>query len=111
MYPVKQIAPNVSVSGSLQPEDIATMAGQGFRGLINNRPDGEEEGQATNAALEAAAKALGLEYRFIPITGAGLTAEIVAAYGEALKTLPGPILAFCRSGARSTNAWKAATGN
>lgn len=111
MFPIKQIAENLSVSGSLVPDDIATAASLGFKGLINNRPDGEAADQASNAVLEAAAKALGLEFRYIPIDPTGLTEDNVAATAEALKTLPGPILAFCRSGARSTNAWKAATGN
>jgi len=96
---------SISVTGQVSPADIAAAAGQGFTFVINNRPDGEQPGQPTGAEIEAAANAAGLGYAAIPITHAGFTMEQVEAMRAALDAAPGKILAFCRSGTRSTLVW------
>src|SRR5207237_77948 len=78
-------------------EDVRATAGQGFVKLINNRPDVEVPGQPTAAAIEAAARAAGLDYVHIPFAGRP-TAEHAAAVVAAAEAAPGPVLAFCRSG-------------
>ena len=46
----------------------------GFKSVVNNRPDFEfESDQPTNADIEAAARAAGLEYRHLPVDGGWLT--------------------------------------
>jgi uncharacterized protein (TIGR01244 family) len=82
--------------------DMPAVVAQGVRLLVNNRPDGEEPGQPSSAEIEAAARAAGLDYRHIPIAG-GFPADRVAAMADALDH--GPVLAFCRSGTRSTFLW------
>jgi uncharacterized protein (TIGR01244 family) len=78
--------------------------------VINNRPDFEEgPHQPTNASIEAAAKAAGLQYRYLPVNSAYQSPEEIAAFAQLLKELPRPILAFCRSGARSTRLFVAAS--
>lgn len=96
---MKRLEPDVLVSGQVDAADVATL---GVRTLVNNRPDGEEPGQPTSAELEAAARAAGLAYRHIPVAG-GVSRADVEAMAEALEA--GPILAFCRSGTRSTYLW------
>ncbi|MEO5772290.1 MAG: sulfur transferase domain-containing protein, partial [Burkholderiaceae bacterium] len=59
--------------------------------------------QPTNAQIEAAARAAGLEYRFLPVGGGYQTPEEVEAFSRLLAELPRPLLAFCRSGNRSAN--------
>ena len=93
----------VSVAGQMTPDRIAQAAAEGFRAVINNRPDGEEPNQSTEAEVQAAAEAAGLAYRFIPVAQ-GFSREQVTARAAALAA-DGPILAFCRSGTRSTNLW------
>ena len=82
--------------------DIDEAAAQGIRLIVNNRPDGEEPGQPASAEIEAAARATGIAYRHIPIAG-GFPPEQVEAMAQALEQ--GPVLAFCRSGTRSTFLW------
>lgn len=96
---------NISVAGQIAPADIATAAAQGFTFIVNNRPDGEQPGQPTGAEIAAAAAAAGLDYRVIPITHAGFSEDQVTAMREALEATDGPVLAFCRSGTRSTFVW------
>ena len=102
--PLRQVAADVCVAPQLTPDAMAEVARAGFRSVVNNRPDFEHgPDQPTNAAIEAAAIAAGLEYRFLPVSGGGQTPEQIAAFANLLDELPRPLLAFCRSGARSTN--------
>ena len=86
----------------LHPSDIPALGAKGVRLIVNNRPDGEEPGQPQSAEIEAAARAAGLDYRHIPVAG-GFPADRIEAMAEALER--GPVLAFCRSGTRSTFLW------
>ena len=97
------------VAGQISPEDIATAAAQGVRTIINNRPDGEQPGQPSAATIEAAATAAGLGYAHIPVDHSGFSMEQIEAMTTALAK-PGPALAFCRSGTRSTFLWSLARG-
>ena len=90
------------VAGQIAPAGVAEAAAAGVKTIINNRPDGEEPGQPTSAEIEAAAKAIGLGYRYVPIAG-GVSQPQVEAMVEALENCP--VLAFCRSGTRSTYLW------
>lgn len=101
----RKLDETISVAGQIGPDDVAEAARQGFAFIVNNRPDGEQPGQPAAAEIEAAASAAGLGYRAIPITHAGFSENQVAAMREALEAAPGPVLAFCRSGTRSTLVW------
>jgi uncharacterized protein (TIGR01244 family) len=105
----RTIDETILVAGQIAPGDIATAAAQGVRTIINNRPDGEQAGQPTSTEMEAAAQAVGLGYVHIPVDHSGFSIEQVEAMTAAL-ALPGPALAFCRSGTRSTYLWSLARG-
>ena len=110
--PIRPVAPDVYVAPQLTPEAMAEVARAGFRSVINNRPDFEHgPQQPTNASIEAAARAAGLEYRFFPVESGYQSPQEIAAFAQLLKELPRPILAFCRSGARSTRLYMAATSS
>lgn len=107
---VQQLSPDVCVAPQLGPEMMAAVAQAGFKSVINNRPDFEEgPQQPTNAQIEAAARAAGLEYAFLPVQSAYQSPEEIARMAELLAALPRPLVAFCRSGARSTKLYAAAT--
>lgn len=105
---VTRLDARLSVSPQIQPGELEEIRRQGFRMVINNRPDGEEEGQPTSAELRAAANRLGLGYRHIPVAPGGLSAQEASAFSAALREAGGPVLAFCRTGTRSTKLWQAA---
>ena len=85
--------------------DIAEAKAMGITMIINNRPDGEEPDAPQGTEIEAAAKAAGLHYVAIPVTHAGFSGPQVAAMAVALDEATGPVLAYCRSGTRSTLLW------
>lgn len=108
--PIRAVSDTVCVAPQMTPEAMAEVAALGFRSVVNNRPDFEHgPDQPANAAIEAAAKAAGLEYRFLPVSGAYQSPEEIAAFAQLLRELPAPVLAFCRSGARSTRLFMAAS--
>ena len=104
--PLQALTPDVCVAPQLTPEAMAEAAAAGFRSVVNNRPDFEHgPDQPPSADIEAAARAAGLEYRHLPVSGDYQTPEQVAAMAALLAELPRPLLMFCRSGARSTKLY------
>lgn len=103
------LSPDFAVGPQIDPSALAAIAAQGFRGIVNNRPDDEEPGQPASADIAAEAARLGLAYRYIPV-GEGLAIEPAT---EALRTFlgeaDGPVFAFCRTGNRSAKLWALAT--
>jgi uncharacterized protein (TIGR01244 family) len=92
--------------GQIDSSHLAQIAQQGYKSVINNRPDGEGgPNQPSNASIQAEAERLGLTYVYLPVIPGAFTQAEVQEMARLLKTLPGPILAFCRSGARSTNLY------
>ena len=85
--------------------DIAEAKAMGITTIVNNRPDGEEPDAPQGTEIEAAAQAAGLHYVAIPVTHAGFSGPQVAAMAVALEEATGPVLAYCRSGTRSTLLW------
>lgn len=102
---IKRLTDTLSVAPQISEGDLAALAAQGFRSVINNRPDGEAGDQPASAVLAAAAARAGLAYRDIPVISGQLQDTQVAAFGKALTELPAPVLAFCRTGTRSTTLW------
>jgi sulfide:quinone oxidoreductase len=103
--PVHRLTPGFGVAGQLQVDDIAALAAQGWRSLMCNRPDGEAADQPTSAELAQAAATHGLAWRDVPIVSGQWHDADVAAFADALRTLPAPVLAFCRTGTRSIHLW------
>jgi len=107
--PLRAITDQLSVAPQLRPEAMAELARLGFKSVINNRPDHEHgPDQPTSAQVEAAAVAAGLQYRHLPVDGGWQSPEQIAAFAQLLADLPAPVLAFCRSGARSTRLYQQA---
>ena len=96
---------NLFVAGQIAPDDLGAAKALGVTTVINNRPDGEEPGQPTGAQIEAAARAAGLDYHAIPVGHGGMGPMQVTAMNDALAGATGGVLAFCRSGTRSTYLW------
>jgi sulfide:quinone oxidoreductase len=99
----KPINHTLSVSDQLVPTDMAAVAAAGFRSIICNRPDDEAADQPSFAVIEAAAEKAGLVAAYLPVTTQTLNADNGAAFGMLMAQLPKPVLAYCRSGARSTS--------
>lgn len=104
----RTLSPQFAVSPQITPQDIPALKAQGYRAIIANRPDGEGADQPTFAEIEAAAHAAGMQARYIPISGGMVGDDDVEAFRSALRAMPGPVLAYCRSGTRSATLWSLA---
>ena len=99
----KAVSDHLSVTEQVSPYDVPSIAAAGFKTLINNRPDGEGgPSQPKSAELEKVSTALGLRYVYLPVVSGAITPVQATAMREALASAPAPVLAFCRSGARSS---------
>ena len=102
---VKTISPFLSVSPQIYPAHVERLAAQGFKTFINNRPDNETDDQPLVEELSAEAAKHGIEFINIPVIPGELTEQNVKEFGDAMKRVTGPVLAYCRSGMRSTSLW------
>lgn len=102
---IRQIDDSVSVASQIGAADVAGIARAGFVAIINNRPDGEDDGQPDGAGIAAAAKVVGLVYTEITVTRAGFSEHQIDAMAAAISTTDGPVLAYCSSGTRSCYLW------
>lgn len=101
---LRQLTPDLSVASQLEPGDMPALAAEGVRLVIANRPDAEVEPALQRPAMEAAARAAGLEFRYLPFEPGRLTPELVGDFGAALEGA-GKTVAYCRSGTRSATLW------
>ena len=105
MSDFRKLEDGIFASPQIDVADIAQAKELGVTLVINNRPEEEEPGQTPGAEIEAAAHAAGMDYLSIPVTHAGFSEVQVKAMAEALAGAQGPVLAYCRSGTRSTLLW------
>ena len=113
MTDFREITRAFYVARQLDEADIARAAHLGFRTIINNRPDGEEDGQPAARTLQKMAMAHGMAYYHLPVRGFQITDDAaVSAFDWALRRFDEPVLAFCKSGTRSAMLWaQALAGN
>jgi sulfide:quinone oxidoreductase len=102
---IRPLSHAVAVSPQLQPEDLEAARARGFRSILCNRPDQEEPGQPPFEVLAQAADAAGLVARYQPIRPGQIGPADVAEFQRSLAELPGPVLAYCRTGTRCATLW------
>ena len=102
---IRKITDSLAVSPQISPADLEAISQAGFRAIICNRPDGEGADQPNFSEIEQAAQAADLAVRYLPVTSGMVSDENAVDFGQALLEMPGPVLAYCRSGTRSATLW------
>lgn len=102
---LRHLTPEFAVAPQIALSDVPRAAAMGFTTLINNRPDAEVEPDLSSAAFARAAQAAGLAYHYLPYVPGEMTPELVAAFEAVAGAAQGPVLAWCRSGTRSSHLW------
>ena len=92
----RQLNDQIIASPQITTDQVAEAAAIGVGLVINNRPEGEADDQTPGAAIEAAARAAGMDYVAIPVTHAGFSESQVKAMAAALASTDKKILAYCR---------------
>lgn len=102
----RQLTDHIFVSPQITVEDIAQAKALGVSVIVNNRPEGESPDQTPGDAIEAAAQAAGMSYTAIPVSHSGFAHWQIEEMKKALDAAgDGKLLAYCRSGTRSTFLW------
>lgn len=101
----RELDTQIAVSPQIGPETVAEVLAAGFKSIICNRPDDEEDDQPAYALVEAAALAAGIPIRNIPVVSGSITLDNVRDMKAAMADLPKPVFAYCRSGARCANLY------
>ena len=102
---LKPLTADLSVTPQIEPSEIADLAARGFKSIIGNRPEGETPDQPAWSSLAAQAEQHGLAALQIPVTVGQIGAADVERFAQALRELPKPIAAFCRTGTRAAMLW------
>ena len=102
---IKTLSPSISVSAQIAATDIPAIAQAGFKSVICNRPDGEGADQPGFKEIEAAANQAGLQIRYLPAESGKVSDAQGEEFGRLMQELPKPVLAYCRTGMRSTTMW------
>jgi len=102
---IKKLTAGLSVSPQITVADMQAIKDAGFRSIMCNRPDGEGADQPSFEEIHKAAEALGLEANYLPIVAGKVSDEDAALFEVALAQMPGPTLAYCRTGTRSATLW------
>ncbi len=108
---LKKINDALSVAAQIQLHEVSLVAQAGFKSVICNRPDGESPDQPSHQEIQAACAAHGIAFRFLPADTGKVLDGHGTEFGELLRTLPGPVLAYCRTGTRSTTMWALSQAN
>ncbi|MGY6695134.1 MAG: TIGR01244 family sulfur transferase [Roseinatronobacter sp.] len=102
---IRPLTEAYAVSPQLQPEDMAAIVDAGFKTVVCNRPDGEIPSELHADVMRSAAEAAALHFVFNPVIGGAITMDNVTEQGRAIDESPGPVLAYCASGNRSSIVW------
>ncbi|RMD49148.1 MAG: TIGR01244 family phosphatase [Alphaproteobacteria bacterium] len=105
MTPFAQIVPGYAVAGQLTVDDVARAAEAGFRTIVCNRPAEESDPADAPARIAEACERHGLAFVENPFSHAAFSPDLVRRQAEAIAASDGPVLAYCRSGQRSTVLW------
>ncbi len=100
-----KLTETVAASPQVYAADMQAIADEGYKVVINNRPDAEALDQPSSDDLKAAAEAEGLTYHYYPLNAFNYPGDDIAAIRELFDDTNEPVFAFCRSGTRSTNLW------
>ncbi len=101
----RQLDTQFYVSYQITAEDVASLAADGFKTIICNRPDGEAVDQPNMVEIENASIKHGIEFHALPVQSGNITDADSAAFTRLMKSAPAPVLAYCRSGTRCTIFW------
>ncbi|MDZ4308377.1 TIGR01244 family sulfur transferase [Allopontixanthobacter sp.] len=105
MSQFRRLSDSVMASPQITLEDIEAAQQQGVSLIVCNRPDEEDPGQLSSSEIREAAAEKNIEFVQIPISGGNFGDAEIGEMADALESAEGQVLAYCRTGTRSTLLW------
>ncbi len=102
---IRQITSRYYVSPQIDPSNMDALSNAGFTVVINNRPDYEIGPELKSSLMERAATQTGLHFIANSLTMDTMTPDRLILQRQILEDAEGKVLAYCRSGTRSTICW------
>ena len=103
---ISKLADNLYISPQLTPIDITEAQKLGIQSVICNRPDNEEAEQLLFSNIQTWLNAAGITHsHHQPVVTPTITLEDVQHFQKLFANSPKPVLAYCRTGTRSTLLW------
>jgi uncharacterized protein (TIGR01244 family) len=103
--PVASLTRDVSVSEQITADRLARLRREGFRSIIDLRPDGEAPDQMPSVDVERLARANGLGFAYVPVQHGDIAPGTVDALAASLESVERPVLLYCRTGRRAARTW------
>jgi uncharacterized protein (TIGR01244 family) len=95
-----QLTEDISIGDQPDADALRAMAEDGTRSVINLRTE-DEVSPLSPAEEGATARALGLAYAHVPVSGESLGSEKLQEFSDALERLPKPTHVHCARGVRA----------
>ncbi len=93
------------VTSQLKPEDMPALKLQGFKNIVDLRPDGEADDQAPSLAIKQAAEENGLAFHYIPVPHGDIPKDAVDALHRVLADQTAQTVLYCRTGNRAVRTF------
>jgi sulfide:quinone oxidoreductase len=101
----RRLTDDLSISPQIAVKDLAAIRAAGYRAIICNRPDGEGSDQPTFVEIATAAREQGIAACYLPVESSKVSDEDYTKFGELMRKLEKPVLAYCRTGMRAATLW------
>jgi len=103
---IRKIDDQFSIAGQIAPEDVKALAEAGYKAILCARPDDEDPGQPSFAAIAAEAARHGLKAAHVPVSGMLGEGQLIR-FEQAMAEFERPVLGYCRSGGRAGSLYAA----
>ena len=104
--PIRKLTDTLYIAPQLTEADVQEAVRLGIKTIICNRPDGEEPGQPDFKQVEEWLHRHGIEnVVYMPVVMDAIDDAVLNNFQETVAKSPAPILAYCRSGTRSSMLW------
>ena len=100
----KNLDKDYAVSGQILPAQIPAVAAAGFKSIVCARPDNEDYGQPSFDEVAREAERAGIQIIHVPVSGM-VGQGAFMKFEQAMKQMPKPVLAYCRSGGRAASLY------
>ena len=101
----RRLTDDLSISPQIAVKDLAAIRAAGYRAIICNRHDGEGSDQPTFVEIATAAREQGIAACYLPVESSKVSDEDYTKFGELMRKLEKPVLAYCRTGMRAATLW------